>query len=113
MLHNFGRVLDHPRNDNLIDYRLDFLYEGIRRSIFTITMEADSLRTIINRYSLVGQLKTCSLCISKLCRSPGRIVEAFISPFEALSVEGLLTVLVQNTGSISASYQVSTIAIAS
>ena len=49
MLQNFGRVLDHPRNDNLIDYRLDFLYEGIRRSIFTITMEADSLRTIINR----------------------------------------------------------------
>ena len=52
MLHNFGRVLDHPRNDNLIEYRLDFLYEGIRRSIFTITMEADSLRTIINRYLL-------------------------------------------------------------
>ena len=40
-------------------------------------------------------------------RSPGRIVEAYISPFEALSVEGLLTILVQNTGSVSASYQVS------
>lgn len=50
MAHNYGRILDHPRNDNLIDYRLDFLYEGIRRSIFTITMEADSLKTIINRY---------------------------------------------------------------
>ena len=54
MLHNFGRVVDHPRKDNLIDYKLDFLYEGIRRSIFTITMEADSLRTIINRCFLVG-----------------------------------------------------------
>jgi len=52
MLHNYGRVKDHPRTDNLIDYRLDFLYEGIRRSIFTITMEADSLRTIINKYLL-------------------------------------------------------------
>lgn len=50
MLHNYGRVIDHPRNDTHIEYRLDFLYEGIRRSIFTITMEADSLRTIINRY---------------------------------------------------------------
>ena len=49
MLHNFGRVVNRPRNDSHIEYRLDFLYEGIRRSVFTITMEADSLRTITNR----------------------------------------------------------------
>ncbi|XP_065919343.1 hapless 2-like [Dysidea avara] len=88
MLHNIGRVLDFPRRDNLIDYRLDFIYEGIRRSIFTITMEADDLQTIVSR-------------------SPGRIVETYIEPFEALSVEGLLTVAIQNVGTVSTSYQVS------
>lgn len=41
------------------------------------------------------------------CRSPGRIIEAYIEPFEALSVDGYLNVYVQNTGSISASYTVS------
>jgi len=50
MLHNFGRVLDFPRRDNLIDYRLDYLYEGIRRSLFTITMEADDLQSVVSRY---------------------------------------------------------------
>lgn len=39
-------------------------------------------------------------------RSPGRIVEAYIDSFEALSTDGLLTVIVQNTGSITATYQV-------
>jgi len=53
MLHNFGRVLDIPQRDNLIDYRLDFIYEGIRRSLFTITMEADDLQTIISRYYII------------------------------------------------------------
>ena len=56
MLHNFGRVVDYPRIDNAIDYKLDFIYEGIRRSLFTITMEADSLRTIINKYFLIVKI---------------------------------------------------------
>ena len=56
MLHNFGRVVDYPRINNAIDYKLDFLYEGIRRSLFTITMEADSLKTIINRYFSVVKI---------------------------------------------------------
>lgn len=39
-------------------------------------------------------------------RSPGRIVEAYIDPFEALTETGELVVIVQNLGTISASYQV-------
>ena len=40
-------------------------------------------------------------------RSPGRIVEAFIDPFESLSIDGLLNVYIQNTGSITATYTIS------
>ena len=33
-------------------------------------------------------------------------METYIEPFEALSVEGLLTVAIQNVGAVSTSYQV-------
>ena len=39
-------------------------------------------------------------------RSPGRIVEAYIESFEALSSDGLLNIIVQNTGSLTATYKV-------
>ena len=57
-------------------------------SMIIITMEADELRSVVNT-------------------SPGRIVDMSIEPFKALSMDGLLTVLMENTGSISAAYQVS------
>ncbi len=41
-----------------------------------------------------------------LYRSPGRIVEAYIDPFEALSIDGQLDVFVQNIGGITATYNV-------
>ena len=39
-------------------------------------------------------------------RSPGRIVEAFIQDFSALGEAGNLHVIVQNTGSYTADYEV-------
>ena len=50
-------------------------------------MEADELRSVVNT-------------------SPGRIVDCYIDSFVALSIDGSLTVLVENTGYVSASYQV-------
>ena len=38
-------------------------------------------------------------------RSPGRIVEAYIDSFEALAETGTLMVILQNIGSITATYQ--------
>lgn len=40
-------------------------------------------------------------------RSPARIVEAYLDPFEALSTTGLLTVYVQNIGVLTSTYMVS------
>ena len=40
-------------------------------------------------------------------RSPGRIVEALVEDFMALAGSGMLTVTVQNTGTITADYSVS------
>ena len=39
-------------------------------------------------------------------RSPGRIVEAFIQDFSALGEAGNLHVIIQNTGSYTADYEV-------
>ena len=43
------------------------------------------------------------------CRSPGRIVETMIEDITEMNGGGLLTVIVQNTGSVSADYAVRTL----
>ena len=47
----------------------------------------------------------CIHCVYTTYRSPARIVEAYIDPFEALTETGELTVIIQNIGTITASYQ--------
>jgi hypothetical protein len=87
MVHNFGKVhsTKYDSNTNEIDYQLNFIADSIQRSLIVITLQADDIRFIVNR-------------------SPGRIIEAFIDPFEALSTNGLLNVFIQNTGSLTATY---------
>lgn len=46
------------------------------------------------------------MCVQCMYRSPGRIVETLLEDFTALTGGGLLTVIIQNTGSISADYSV-------
>ena len=87
LVKNFGRVVPAPSTTTV----LDFMSVNLQKSLIIITMEADELRSVVNT-------------------SPGRIVDMSIEPFEALSMDGLLTVLVENTGSISAAYQVSHVA---
>lgn len=43
-----------------------------------------------------------------IIRSQGRIVEALVNDFVALVGSGVLTVVVQNTGAVTADYSVST-----
>ena len=47
-------------------------------------------------------------CLLYIIRSQGRIVEALVNDFVALVGSGVLTVVVQNTGAVTADYSVST-----
>lgn len=88
MLHNFGRVHSLPHTKGGTDFQVNYIAERPTKSVIVITMAADDLR-IVNRIS------------------PGRIVSAFMDTFEALSTTGLLMVFIQNTGSFTAIYNVS------
>ena len=104
MLRNFGKVYNAvSTTKSATDFQVTFVAERVRRSLITIRMEADSLRVVINKYVIV---LLYSLTNGYLYRSPGRIVEAYIEAFEALSSDGLLQIIVQNTGSLSATYKV-------
>lgn len=47
MLYNFGRVFSTPHSSGMTDYQLNFIADQIiRKSLITITMEADSLKVI-------------------------------------------------------------------
>lgn len=87
MLHNFGRVHSFPHTRERTDYQMNFIAQRVRRSLLTLSMEADSLRIVINKAS-------------------GRIIEAFLEPFESLSTQGFLSIYIQNTGSLTATYNV-------
>lgn len=50
--------------------------------------------------------KAIHLRVMNACRSPGRIVETLLEDFTVLNGGGLLTVIVQNTGSFTADYSV-------
>ena len=88
MLHNFGKVHSVPHSRGLVDYQLSFLADRPTKSLIMISMVADDLKVIVHK-------------------SPGRIVEAYIEAFEALSTTGDLLVIVQNIGGLTASYNVS------
>ena len=83
LLGTFGRIPPLSTETTV----LELISTQVQKSLITITMEADQLRAVANT-------------------SPGRIVDCYVDAFEALSMDGLLTVLVENTGYISASYQV-------
>ena len=67
---------------------MSFLSHKTHKSLITIQFAADQVAFVENR-------------------SPGRIVEALIEDFLALAGSGILTVVVQNTGSLTADYSVS------
>lgn len=51
MAYNFGRVHSLPHSNNRqTDFQLNFIAQRTQRSLITITMEADSLKTVINKY---------------------------------------------------------------
>ena len=89
MLHNFGKVHSVPHTHGLIDYQLNFLADRPTKSIVMLSMVADDIKAVVHK-------------------SPGRIVEAYIDAFEALATTGDLMVIVQNIGSLTASYNVRT-----
>ena len=112
MLHNFGKVHSLPHSKGRTDFQLNFVATSRRNSLIVISMVADDLKAVVN--TLVTYIyMPCHRCITflSMCvyRSPGRIIEAYIDPFESLSVDGLLMVIVQNTGMITATYQVNMI----
>lgn len=88
MLHNFGKVHSVPRTNGLIDYEINFLADRPSKSVVMVSMVADDIKVVVHK-------------------SPGRIVEAYIEAFEALATTGDLLVIVQNIGSLTASYNVS------
>jgi hypothetical protein len=88
MLHNYGKVYSVPHTNGEIDYQLNFLADRPTKSVVMLSMVADDIRVVVHK-------------------SPGRIIEAFIEAFEALATTGDLIVIVQNIGSLTASYNAS------
>ena len=78
-------------------------YIGVRRDEHSYHMNYRSHRT---HKSLITLQFTADEVTFVEHRSPGRIVEALIEDFLALAGSGLLTVVVQNTGSLTADYSV-------
>ena len=75
-----------PENDSgASDRVLGLLVEQIQNSLITLTFSAVDIRFITNR-------------------SPGKITDAFVVEFEALSKNGFMNVVITNTGSIEADY---------
>ncbi|KAL5463657.1 hypothetical protein EMCRGX_G032572 [Ephydatia muelleri] len=83
MAHNYGKVYSVPDSKGVPRFELNFVAQSNKVSLIAITMEADSIK------------------------SSGRIVEAHINTFQALSSEGLLFAVIQNTGHLTATYHVS------
>lgn len=88
MLHNFGKVHSVPHTSDITDYQVNFIANRPTKSLIVISLAADDMKVVVHK-------------------SPGRIVEAYIESFEALSSTGTLITLVQNIGSFTATYNVS------
>lgn len=69
-------------------YHMSYLSHKTHKSLITLEFAADRIAFVEHR-------------------SPGRIVEALIEDFLALAGSGILTVVVQNTGVLTADYSVS------
>ena len=67
---------------------MSYLSHKTHKSFITLQFAADKISFVENR-------------------SPGRIVEAMIEDFLAMAGSGILTVVVQNTGSLTSDYSVS------
>ena len=82
----YGDFKGVRRDDN--SYHINYLSHKTHKSFITLQFIADDVSFVEHR-------------------SPGRIVEALLEDFLALSGSGLLTVVVQNTGRITSDYSVS------
>ena len=87
MLHNYGKLHSVPHTNGKINYQLNFLADRPTKSVVMLSMVADDIKVVVHK-------------------SPGRIIEAYIEAFEALATTGDLMVIVQNIGSLTASYNV-------
>lgn len=87
MLFNFGKVHSMPHTRDITDYQINFIANKPTKSLIVISMVADDMKLVVHK-------------------SSGRIVEAYIESFEALSSTGTLLALVQNIGSLTATYNV-------
>lgn len=67
---------------------MSYLSHKVHKSLITLQFTADYISFVEHR-------------------SPGRIVEALIEDFLALAGSGILTAVIQNTGSLTADYSVS------
>lgn len=87
----------------LRDFQLIYNSTDTHKSLITLTFTAETISFVENRYS-----DTRTQC-AYYCRtrSQGRIVEALVNDFTALVGTGILTVVVQNTGLVTADYAVS------
>uniref|UniRef100_A0A1X7UMY0 Generative cell specific-1/HAP2 domain-containing protein n=1 Tax=Amphimedon queenslandica TaxID=400682 RepID=A0A1X7UMY0_AMPQE len=72
----------------LRDFQLVYRSTDIHKSLITLTFTAEAISFVENR-------------------STGRIVEALVNDFVALIESGILTVVIQNTGAVTADYSVS------
>ena len=87
MLHNYGKVHSVPHTNGKINYQLNFVADRSTKSVVMLSMVADDIKVVVHK-------------------SPGRIIEAYIEAFEALATTGDLIVIVQNIGTLTASYNV-------
>ena len=87
MLYNYGKVHSVLHTNGRINYQLNFLADRPTKSVVMLSMVADDIKVVVHK-------------------SPGRIIEAYIEAFEALATTGDLIVIVQNIGSLTASYNV-------
>lgn len=51
MLHNFGKVhyVHNEKKSENFDFQVNFIAQRVRRSLITIQLEADSIKTVINK----------------------------------------------------------------
>jgi len=90
MLYKFGRVysVGHVKDREYAGTQVKFIATREAKSMMTISVVADDI-SVLNT------------------KSPGKIIEAYVDNFEALSERGRLIVMVKNIGRFSAVYNVS------
>ena len=96
--------------DNTSDFQLIYKSSAIHKSLVTLTFTAETVSFVDNRFICeMNNNISLILILYVFCyfpRSKGRIVEAMIENFSALSGAGSLLVIIQNTGRVTADYLV-------